>query len=273
VGFRRAYHDACGEGWTVNHKKIQRLWREEDLRVPQRRHRKCLGVFTAEPQVTADAPNRVRAVDFQFDATTDGRPVKIVSIVDEHSRECLGGLVARSATADRVIESIDASRQVGLRRALIGLAIPRASEGRAARLCKAGFGSLEDVLDDGVDGLVAVEDIRPKVAASLVEYLTRLRPELGRLRGGSGGRAAGGQGGGDHRRDQLPRSGEKVARHTFQKLCEKAGAGVASVSVSTDMLITGAGVGAAELTWAEKFEVQVVDQTVIWQQLIAADIV
>jgi putative transposase len=33
-GFRPAYHDARGEGWGVNHKKIQRLWREEDLRVP-----------------------------------------------------------------------------------------------------------------------------------------------------------------------------------------------------------------------------------------------
>jgi transposase InsO family protein len=78
VGFRRAYHDARGEGWTVNHKKIQRLWREEGLRVPQRRHRKRLGVSTAEPQVTAEAPNRVWAVDFQFDATTDSRPIKIV---------------------------------------------------------------------------------------------------------------------------------------------------------------------------------------------------
>ncbi len=34
-GFRNAYHDARGEGWSVNHKKIQRLWREEGLRVPQ----------------------------------------------------------------------------------------------------------------------------------------------------------------------------------------------------------------------------------------------
>ena len=38
--FRPAYHDARAEGWTVNHKKIQRLWREEGLRVPQRRRRK-----------------------------------------------------------------------------------------------------------------------------------------------------------------------------------------------------------------------------------------
>ena len=47
------------------------------------------------------------AVDFQFDATTDGRPIKIVSIVDEHTRECLGGLVARSITAHVLADELD----------------------------------------------------------------------------------------------------------------------------------------------------------------------
>jgi putative transposase len=106
-GFRRAYHDARGEGWVVNHKKIQRLWREEGLRVPQRRRRKRLGSTTAPDTPKADAPNRVWAVDFQFDATTDGRPVKIVSIVDEHTRECLGGLVDRSITGEDLINELD----------------------------------------------------------------------------------------------------------------------------------------------------------------------
>src|SRR3954453_6785965 len=106
-GFRNAYHDARGEGWAANHKKIQRLWREEGLRVPQRRRRKRLGTSTTPNPPAADAPNRVWAVDFQFDATTDGRPVKIVSIVDEHTRECLGGLVERSITADVLIDELD----------------------------------------------------------------------------------------------------------------------------------------------------------------------
>ncbi|WP_344113446.1 NAD-dependent DNA ligase LigA [Kribbella alba] len=191
-------------------------------------------------------------------------------------------------SAARMIDSIDASRQVGLRRALIGLAIPMASEGTAARVCRAGFGSLEEVADAGVDGLVAVEDIGPKVAASLIEHLTRLRPELERLR------AAGVSL--DVREEDLPpvvaagaplagktvvvtgaisdpRSGEKVARPAFQRLCEKAGATIASsVSASTDLLITGADVGAAKLTKAEKLGVAVVDQSEIWQQLLAADL-
>jgi DNA ligase (NAD+) len=191
-------------------------------------------------------------------------------------------------SAARMIESIDASRQVGLRRALIGLAIPMASEGTATRLCRAGFGSLEEVADAGEEQLVAVEDIGPKVAASLTAHLTRLRPELERLR--QYGVSL------DVRDEDLPpvvasdaplagktvvitgaisdpRSGEKVPRPTFQRLCEKAGATTASsVSASTDLLITGADVGASKITKAEKLGVEVVDQGEIWQQLIAAGI-
>ena len=106
-GFRNAHADAVGEGWTVNHKKIQRLWREEGLRVPQRRRRKRLGASTTPPPPKADAPNRVWAVDFQFDSTTDGRPIKLVSIIDEHTRECLSNLVDRSVTGDVLIDELD----------------------------------------------------------------------------------------------------------------------------------------------------------------------
>jgi DNA ligase (NAD+) len=191
-------------------------------------------------------------------------------------------------SAQRMIDSIDASRGVGLRRALIGLAVPMASEGTAVRLCRAGFSSLEEVADAGEERLVAVEDIGPKVAASLTEHLTRLRPELRRLR--ELGVSL------DVREEDLPpvvasdaplagktvvitgaisdpRSGEKVPRPTFQRLCEKAGATAASsVSANTDLLVTGADVGAGKLTKAEKLGVEVVDQGVIWQQLIAAGI-
>jgi putative transposase len=106
-GFRPAYHDARAEGRIVNHRKIQRLWREEVLRVPQRRRRNRHGSSTAIDVSRADAPNRAWAVDFQFDVTTDGRPLKIVSIVDEHTRECLGGLVERSITGEYLIAELD----------------------------------------------------------------------------------------------------------------------------------------------------------------------
>src|SRR3954462_9771016 len=162
-------------------------------------------------------------------------------------------------SATRMVESIDTSRSGGLRRALIGLAIPMASEGTAAKLCRAGFKSLEAVADAGAEHLQQVEDIGPKVAASLEEHLGRARPELRRLR--ERGVSL------DVREEDLPpevaadaplagktvvitgtisdpRSGEKIPRPTFQRLCEKAGATTAStVSGNTDLLITGADVG------------------------------
>jgi DNA ligase (NAD+) len=71
-----------------------------------------------------------------------------------------------------------------------------------------------------------------------------------------------------------PRSGEKVARPTFQRLCEKAGATVASsVSANTDLLITGAGVGDSKLAKAAKLGVEVVDQGDIWKLLVSAGVV
>ena len=192
-------------------------------------------------------------------------------------------------SADRMIESIDASRNVGLRRALIGLAIPMASEGTAARLCRAGFGSLEEVADAGVEKLVAVDDIGPKVAESLTAHLTRVRPEIDRLRElerlawtsatrtsrpkSSSGAPLEGKTVVITGSIADPRSGEKVPRPAFQRLCERAGATTASsVSASTDMLITGADVGASKIAKAEKLEVEVVDQSVIWEQLIAAGV-
>lgn len=191
-------------------------------------------------------------------------------------------------SARRMIESIDASRQVGLRRALIGLAIPMASDGTAARLCRAGFGSLEEIAHAGQEQLVAVEDIGPKVAASLTEHLTRLRPELERLRQRgvsldvhaedlppvvAAGAPLAGKTVVITGAINDPRSGEKIPRPTFQRLCEKAGATTASsVSANTNLLITGADVGASKLTKAEKLGVEVIDQGAIWQQLIAAGI-
>ncbi|MEU4839756.1 NAD-dependent DNA ligase LigA [Nocardia testacea] len=192
-------------------------------------------------------------------------------------------------SAARMIESVDASRRVGLRRALIGLAIPMASEGTAARLARAGFRSLEEVAEAGVERLVAVEDIGPKVAASLVEHLTRLRPELQRLRDAgvsldvldedlppvvAAGAPLDGKTVVITGAISDPRSGEKVARPTFQRLCEKAGATAASsVSANTDLLITGAGVGDSKLAKAAKLGVDVVDQEQIWNLLIAAGVV
>ena len=105
-GYRRAYIDARNDGWQVNHKKIQRLWGEEGLRVIVKRRRKRIGVSTV-PAVVAEKAGDVWSIDFQFDSTISGKPVKILSIVDEHTRECLGGIVDYSITGLDLAEQLD----------------------------------------------------------------------------------------------------------------------------------------------------------------------
>lgn len=87
-GYRRAYADLRREGADVNHKKVQRLWCQEGLRVPVRRHRKRVGQSTAVTPI-ADRPNQVWAVDFQWDSDETGRKIKIANLIDEHTREYL----------------------------------------------------------------------------------------------------------------------------------------------------------------------------------------
>lgn len=92
------------------------------------------------------------------------------------------GLGQRSAT--KLLEAIDESRQVGLRRALIGWSIRLASEGTAKRLCRAGYETVEQVAAAPVDELVGVEDIGDAVAASLHTTLNTpaMQAEIGALR-------------------------------------------------------------------------------------------
>ncbi len=106
-GFRRAWAGLrFDEGAGVNIKKVHRLWREEGLRVRQHHPRKRAGVSSVPP-VEADAPKVVWALDFQFDSTTDGRAVKIASMIDEHTRESLLHVVERSITAERLVAELE----------------------------------------------------------------------------------------------------------------------------------------------------------------------
>jgi len=74
-GYRKAWAALREDGWAANRKKIQRLWREEGLRVPQRkRKRQRLGTSTTPAaRLRAERPNHVWALDYQVDTTVDGR--------------------------------------------------------------------------------------------------------------------------------------------------------------------------------------------------------
>lgn len=108
-GYRTAWGVLRQEGVVVNRKKIQRVWREEGLRVPpRRRKRRRVGVSGAQERyLRATRPGEVWALDFQFDVTTDGRTLKLLHIVDEHTREALEILVERNIDADMVVAVLD----------------------------------------------------------------------------------------------------------------------------------------------------------------------
>ena len=89
------------EGWTVNKKRTQRLWRKEGLRRPQRCTKRRRIRPDSPERLRANCPNHVWAIDFQFDETADYRRLKLANIVDEFTRESLAMEVDRSITADR----------------------------------------------------------------------------------------------------------------------------------------------------------------------------
>ncbi len=108
-GYRRAHAQLREEGWAVNRKRVQRLWREEGLRVPvRRRKRQRLGDSTVPAKrLAAERPDHVWALDFQFDQTADGRILKLLHIVDEFTREALEVGCERRIDADQAVSRLE----------------------------------------------------------------------------------------------------------------------------------------------------------------------
>ena len=195
-------------------------------------------------------------------------------------------------SARNMVDSIQGSKGLGLRRALIGLAIPMASDGVAKRLCLAGYARIEDVMDASAAELVAIRDIGPKVAESIASFFAReeVRDEVADLR--SLGVHL------DVLEEDRPVdtaaaadsplkgatvvvtgafthgvTGAKISRPDLTRLVEQAGAITASsVSANTDYLLAGADVGAAKTDKAAKLGVEVVDQDQLWAWLAQAGV-
>ena len=99
------------DGFQVNRKRVQRLWSLEGLHVqrPKRRKPKIARVPIV---VRGQDPNHVWAIDFQFDETADGRPVKILNVTDEFTREALATNAARRITAAGTMAVLDQMREL-----------------------------------------------------------------------------------------------------------------------------------------------------------------
>ena len=186
-GYRRAHHHLRELGWEVNRKRVQRLWREEGLRVPVRkRKRRRLGDSTVPAQrLRAERPNHVWAFDFQFDQTADGRALKLLNIVDEFTRESLAMLVERSIDAETVVG--DAGAAVA-ERGCPGAAAVRQRPGddraRAAGLVRAG----EDRDRVHRAGLTVAEPVRGELPLPRPRRAARRRGVLLPGRGARGDR-------------------------------------------------------------------------------------
>ncbi len=93
------------EGWRVNHKRVERIWRQEGLKVPQKQPKRgrlwlndgsCI-------RLRPERKNHVWSYDLMVARTHDGRAFRILTILDEYTRECLSIRVARRITAQDVI--------------------------------------------------------------------------------------------------------------------------------------------------------------------------
>lgn len=106
-GYRRVHVMLERQGWQVNQKKIRRLYREEGLQVKRRGGRKrALG--TRRPMLVPNRSNERWSLDFVSDAFTDGRRFRVLAIVDDFSRECLGLVADTSLSGLRVTRELSA---------------------------------------------------------------------------------------------------------------------------------------------------------------------
>jgi putative transposase len=107
-GYRRITALVRAEGWQVNRKRVQRLWRTAGLKVPgkQRKRRRLGWAGNTAVRRRAQRPNQVWSYDFVWDQTADGRRLKWLPVVDEYTRECLTLPVARSLTGADVVAEL-----------------------------------------------------------------------------------------------------------------------------------------------------------------------
>ncbi len=105
-GYRRVTALLRAEGWHTNHKRVERIWRAEGLKVPPRqpkRGRLWLNDGSCV-RLRPERANHVWAYDFVEDRTRDGRKFRMLNVVDEFTRECLAIRVARRLKSADVID-------------------------------------------------------------------------------------------------------------------------------------------------------------------------
>lgn len=106
VGYRKVTWMLRNMGYKVNHKRVERIWREEGLKLPHKQQKKRRLWLTDGScvRLRPEHRNHVWSYDFVEDKTTNGRKLRILNIIDEHTRECLASVPRRSWNSCQVIE-------------------------------------------------------------------------------------------------------------------------------------------------------------------------
>ena len=107
-GYRRVTRLLQREGWHVNHKRVERLWRQEGLKVPKKQKKRGRLWMTDGSclRMRAEHRNHVWSYDFVADRTVDGRPLKMLTVIDEYTRECLAIDVCRRIGPINLLERL-----------------------------------------------------------------------------------------------------------------------------------------------------------------------
>ena len=95
-------------GWHVNKKRVERIWKQEGLKVPRKqpkRGRLWLNDGSCV-RLRPQRPDHVWSYDFVHDRTHNGRPLKILTVIDEYTRECLSLRIERRMTSEQVLEML-----------------------------------------------------------------------------------------------------------------------------------------------------------------------
>ena len=107
-GYRRITALLRREGWRVNAKRVERIWRQEGLKVPKKQPKRGR-LWLADGSCIrrrAEHADHVWSYDFVSDRTHDGRPLRMLTMVDEYTRECLAIDVDRRLDSEDVLERL-----------------------------------------------------------------------------------------------------------------------------------------------------------------------
>jgi putative transposase len=108
-GYRRIWALLRREGKKLNLKKVYRLWKSEKLNLPKRRPRKLRAKPTVGIVPKAEKANQVWTYDFVFDQSLAGKSLKMLTLIDEYTRECLvveAGVSIKSGRVRQILEKV-----------------------------------------------------------------------------------------------------------------------------------------------------------------------